>query len=93
MVVQASIIAPPIREKPLPGIRQGLVIMPPLSSAGELARHVKRLRGRRTAAPLTALDRWRLIRDIGPASRPPAREFREPVGKGLVLPPRDVFLK
>jgi hypothetical protein len=45
---------------------------------------------RRTAAP-NRIDRWRLIRDISPALARQLAKFREPVGKGLVLPSRDVF--
>jgi hypothetical protein len=42
---------------------------------------------RRTAAP-NRVNRWRLIRDVGPALARQLAKFREPVGKSLILPPR-----
>jgi hypothetical protein len=50
------------------------------------------LRGRRTAAPNRVNGR-RLIRDVGPALARQLAKFREPIGKGLVLPPCDVFFE
>jgi hypothetical protein len=47
------------------------------------------LRGRRTAAPNRVNGR-RLIRDIRPALARQLAKFREPIGKSLVLPPRNV---
>jgi hypothetical protein len=54
--------------------------------------HVKRLCRRRTAAPNRVNGR-RLVRHVRPELTRQLAKFRKPVGKGLVLPPRNVFLK
>src|ERR1700732_1445997 len=54
--------------------------------------HIRGLRGRRAAAPHRVNGRS-LVGAVGPALARQLAKFREPIGKGLVLPPRNVFLK
>jgi hypothetical protein len=52
--------------------------------------HVKGLCRRRAAAPNRVNGR-RLVGHVSPALARQLAKFREPIGEGLVLPPRDVF--